>query len=258
MDSTLVFRRLVRLAPVALALVALAVPSAASARIVERLDFDSGNLHQWAQIQARSGQIRIVRHPRHQGRYAARFVVRPGINTVGGSGDRAEVAGFGRIERRGMTSWWKWSTLFPRSFRVGRYWWNTFTQWHNTGLSCQPNIAFDVDHYVTPAKLRLIVNGGGLNTATCHSTQRVFSLGRLVRGRWQTFVFHVHWSPYRSRGFVAVWRNGHRKVRAHVATLYFGQGAYVKQGLYRAHESWTTTIYHDGLRRFNRRPRSFR
>jgi hypothetical protein len=44
--------------------------------------------------------------------------------------------------------------------------------------------------------------------------------------------------------------NGKVKVRAHAATLYKGQGVYVKQGFYRGPSSRTTTIYHDGMQRF--------
>lgn len=163
-------------------------------------------------------------------------------------------------ERAGKTSWWKWSTRFPRTFRPSRNDWNVFTQWHNSGNTCQPSVSFVVNAHERPYRLKLKVNSGYLNQHRCvASTSRTYSLGRLRRGRWLTFVLHVRWSPHRKHGFVQVWRDGKQVVRKkHVPTLYFGQFVYVKQGYYRYPEDWTTSVYHDGLRRFNRRPLSLR
>ena len=58
---------------------------------VRSLDYETGNFGQWAGVNAIRGRATIVRSPRHQGRYAARFVVRPGDNPLpGASGERAE------------------------------------------------------------------------------------------------------------------------------------------------------------------------
>jgi hypothetical protein len=60
-------------------------------------------------------------------------------------------------------------------------------------------------------------------------------------------------------GLVEVWRNGRKVVRRkHVAPLYYGQGVYLKQGFYRAPAGWTSVVFHDGLRRYSRRPPTFR
>jgi polysaccharide lyase-like protein len=112
-----------------------------------------------------------------------------------------------------------------------------------------------VDYYGRRPQLRLLVNGGRL--LGCNpSSRRSYRLGRLRRGRWLTFVFHVRWSPYKRGGFVEVWRNG-RKVLPlkHVPTLYAGTFVYVKQGFYRAPTGWPSVVYHDGLRRYSRKPR---
>lgn len=238
------------------ALVAVAVAGTADARLLKRLDYDSGNFRQWGAKQAVAGGAKIVR-TWHQGRYGARFVVRPGDDPIGASGERAEVWSYTN-ERAGKSSWWKWSTFFPKNFQTGRHWWNIFTQWHHSGLSCESPVQFVVDYYGNRPRLRLLVNGGQLNGCS-PSSRRAYSLGPLRRGRWITFVFHVRWSPYKSRGFVAVWRNG-RKVLPfkRVPTLYAGTFVYVKQGYYRAPTPWTNTVFHDGLRRYDRRPSSFR
>jgi hypothetical protein len=239
------------------ALLALAASATAEARVVKRLDYESGDFRQWVATQARPGGARIVRAPRSQGRFAARFLVRPGDDPIGASGERAEVWATTN-ERKGRTSWWKWSTRFPRGFRPARNWWNVFTQWHNSGDACQPSVSFVVDAFTRPYRLKLLVNAGSLNGCNA-STQKAYSLGRLRRAKWLTFVFHVRWSPKRRWGFVEVWRNGRKVVRKkRVATLYYGQSVYVKQGFYRSPTSWTSVVFHDGLRRYNRRPRSLR
>lgn len=144
------------------ALLAVAASGTAEARIVKRLDYESGDFRQWAAMQARPGGARIIRVPRSQGRYAARFRVRPGDDPIGASGERAEVWATTN-ERKGRTSWWKWSTRFPRGFRPAPNHWNVFTQWHNSGYSCQPSVSFVVDAYTWPYRLKLLVNAGRLN-----------------------------------------------------------------------------------------------
>jgi polysaccharide lyase-like protein len=117
-------------AVVAAALVGVAASGTAEARILKRLDYESGNFSQWGAKQAVRGGAKVIRSPRRQGRYAARFVVRSGDDPIGATGERAEVWSLTR-ERAGKSSWWKWSTRFPKNFRVGRHWWNIFTQWHH-------------------------------------------------------------------------------------------------------------------------------
>jgi hypothetical protein len=63
-------------------------------------------------------------------------------------------------------------------------------------------------------------------------------------------VVKFRWSARKAQGRVLVLVNGKVKVRAHAATLYKGQGVYLKQGFYRGTSSRTTTIYHDGMQRF--------
>jgi len=155
-------------------------------------------------------------------------------------------------EHAGQTSWWRWSTMFPKSFHPNPGAWNFFTQWHHTGNSCMPPVRFEVDNYYSPPKLRLEIWGGRLHTSTCTPQyKRAWNLGTMRRGHWYTFHFKVHWSPRRSRGFVKVVINGRTRVHAHAATLYAGQGVYVKQGFYRGPSSLTTTVYHDGLQRYH-------
>ena len=244
-----------RLAPltllVALALMGAAV-SAAPARgnIVKRLDYETGGLGQWNYVQALPGRVAVVSRPKRQGHYAARFTVKPGDRPVGGSGERAELTSL-TGEHAGMTSWWRWSTFFPRHFNPVRGTWNVFTQWHQTQDACSPPLQFTVDASGHPARMYLRVKGGRLNTRTCSASySRSFRMGTLHLRHWYRFVLQVKWSPYKSRGFLRLWVNGRRRVKSHAATLYKGQGVYAKQGFYRGPSSKTSIIFHDGMQRF--------
>jgi hypothetical protein len=158
-------------------------------------------------------------------------------------------------EHEGKESWWKWSTYFPKSFRpiVGSH--NVFTQWHHNGPTCQSPVSFRVNAWEQPAHIEFQLGGGHLDRATCDTTSGgIWSIGRLVRGRWITFVMHVKWSSG-SGGAIKVWRNGRKVVdRRRTATLYRGHSVYVKQGYYRRPALWPAVVYHDGLRRYSSRP----
>ena len=221
----------------------------AHALILKRLDYESGNFRQWTAVQALSGEARIVRAPVRQGHYAARFVVRPGDSVAGG--ERAEAMALTR-ESEGTESWWHWSTYFPTAFHPNPGAWNDFTQWHHTGHTCPSPVVFAVNRYYSPARLRLYLNTGTLNLSNCRASYvREWNFAVLRRNRWYNFTFHVKWSSKASVGFVQLWMNGRQRIPlTHVPTLYAGMGVYVKQGFYRGQSRLTTTIYHDGLRRY--------
>jgi polysaccharide lyase-like protein len=228
--------------------VGVAGATPASAGIIKRLDFETGSLGQWSSVQAKPGRIDVVPSPVRQGRFASRFTVKPGDHPVPG-GERAEVF-WGSGERAGVTSWWRWSTYFPTGFHPNRGGWNIFTQWHHSGGSCTSPVRFQVQHGRHRSWLKLEVWGGQLYSNCEPQYKRAWTLGRLVRNRWYNFTVKFFWSPRPSRGLVVVRVNGQEKVHAHTATLYKGQGVYVKQGFYRGDSSKTTTIIHDGMQRF--------
>jgi hypothetical protein len=230
--------------------VAASIPAKAEAGIIKRLDYESGGLGQWSYVQALPGRISVVKSPRRQGKFAARFVVKPGDSPVGGSGERAELSAL-TSEHAGMRSWWRWSTFFPRHLNPVRGTWNIYMQWHQTEDACPPPVQFTIDASNRPARMYLKLRGGSLNSKTCApSSQKSFRIGTLRRDHWYSFRFAIKWSPRKSRGYVSLWMNGKRRAHGHTATLYRGQGVYVKQGFYRGPSSKTSVIYQDGLQRF--------
>lgn len=225
----------------------LAAP-AALAGLVERLDYETGSLDQWDSVQAVPGGATIITSPVRQGKYAAKFVVRPGDDPIDSSGTRAEVLR-GTGEGEGDESWWAWSTYFPDGWNPDpETTWNTITQWHHTGSSCGVPLTFKADTRPDPDNIRLVVRGGDLDSDCQSQHYQLFVLYDIEKNRWYDHVLHVKWSSDPSVGFVEVWVNGVKVVpKTHAATLYTGQDVYVKQGFYRGDSSLTSEIVHDGL-----------
>jgi hypothetical protein len=204
-------------------------------------DFESGNFGQWDSVQQVGDRVTLERSVVRQGRYAARFEVKPGDRWAGLGGERAEVLkSVGEVE--GSESYWAWSTYFPRSFvsdpTAG---FQMFTQWHSTSNTNNSGVSFQVDHE------RLVVRYDG-GVAPTGTVWQHFDLGPLVRSSWQDFIVHIRWSSGNS-GSIDVWRNG-RLVVSHGtgANIGTGLGTYVKQGFYRPPSSTATVVYDDAMR----------
>lgn len=219
-----------------------------------RGDFERGTFGQWTKVEAVPEGATIQRRTVRQGAFAARFRVGPG-DVPGRSGERAELvlsqaltAGY-----EGVEAWYAWSTFFPPSFNpVPNSTWNIFTQWHETNPDgCRPNLALHVNTKQPVPRIRLQVRGGGLDVSTCApGGERSWDTVPLEYGRWYDFVAHVRWSSELRSGFVQLWIDGKEVVpKTPAATLYVGQGVYLKQGFYRAPDGRVSTIFHDAARR---------
>ncbi len=217
----------------------------AQAAISWRGNFEAGSFSQWGLgVQALQGPATVVSTRARDGRYSARFEVRPNPNPDAPQGERSEAL-TQTGERAGAESWWAWSTYFGQDFRPteGTHW-NIFTDWHNTGPSGQANVHFEVNTLTSPWTIQMRTFGGQQD-----QNQRTFLLSNFKRDAWVDFIFHVRWAPDNT-GFVEAWINGqHVLPRTNTPTIYEGQGVYLKQGLYRAGSSVTSVVYHDGMRR---------
>ena len=197
----------------ALPVLVVAVASSASANVLWRGDYETGDLSQWAGVEG-------LRTELHQGDFA-------------NSGTRNEVenssAQYNEVE--GNDKWYAWSTMFASDFPAPNTW-QVFTQWHHSGLTGSPPLEFDV----LGETIQLAHNGATILWRT-----------PLVRGVWHDFVVHVFWSS--TNGYVDLYYDG-TKVLDHQATptLNSGQYTYLKQGLYRdASIADVGVVYHDGM-----------
>jgi len=216
----------------ALSVLAFAFPTAASANVLWRGDYETGDLSQWAGVEGLTSRLTLVTSPVRQGKYALRTELHQG--DIASSGTRNEVelstAQFNEVE--GNDKWYSWSTMFASDFPAPNTW-QVFTQWHHSGCCGSPPLEFDVF---------------GENIRLDHTgSDTILWSTPLVRGVWHDFVVHVFWSS--TNGYVDLYYDG-TKVLDHkaVQTLYPGEFAYLKQGLYRdASISQVAVVYHDGM-----------
>ena len=222
------FARISAIAVVMLACISCFAGSAEAA-ISWRGNYETGTFSQWLGMQALQGPATVVGTRARDGRYSARFEVRPNPSPDAPQGERSEVL-HSTGERAGDESWWAWSTYFGQDFRPteGTFW-NIFTDWHNTAPTGQANVHFEVNTVTSPWTIQMRTFGGQQD-----QNQQIFVLSDFRRDAWVDFVFHVRWAPDNT-GFVEAWVDGqHVLPLTNTPTIYQGQGVYLKQGLYRA------------------------
>jgi hypothetical protein len=222
-------------------------------RLVWKGDYESGDFSQWEGILREDespGIARIVRRPRAQGRYAARFTLGPQTRFTGSriEAHQGDVGTSGGVY--GSEAWYRWAELIPSgsSFAPHRSF-NHVVQWH-------PNVpcfgaALSVNGLARPVRLIFNVRGGEIVRygGSCElQYERAWDLGPLPRDRWLRFRLHIKWSADPNEGFVELWMNGGRKIPlTHVATAPHGVDHYVRQGLYRFQCNCRTLVYGDGM-----------
>jgi hypothetical protein len=217
-------------------LVLLAVwglPAVAGAGVVWRGDFESGALTQYTGKQWVSpDRLQVVESPVAQGRYALKATVRQGDDPINASGNRNELV-FQGPEKEGSEYYYRWQVMFASDFPSVRTW-QLFTQWHHDGCCGSPPVEF----FVYGEEIRLTMT----DSVTPWRT-------KLVRGVWQDFIFRVKWSPDPAVGFIELWHNGQQVLsKRSLATMYAGQGIYLKLGLYRNDTVQPVgVVYHDGF-----------
>jgi Polysaccharide lyase len=237
--------------------------SAATQRVVFTGDWEGGGTSQWADCQSgHDGAIKVGSQRVRQGRLAARFEVTDA--DADSFGDRVECqASTGESE--GQVRTYRWSTYFPAAFPLRNAdSWATFTQWHCT-CSGSPTLGMFLQG--RQIQLRVLRYDGEGDTAE----GELIPWGRAltaVRGKWTDFTMRVRWSSSDATGFVELWVNGKRQsmnwprdddraaryggvgaTRVPIRTLVPGQGAYLKQGLYRSSSiNGRAVLFHDGMR----------
>jgi MYXO-CTERM domain-containing protein len=210
----------------------LSVSTAASANVLWRGDYDTGDLSQWAKVDGLSSRLTVEPSVVHQGNYAMRVELHQGDVSSSGTRNEVVLSDAAHMEQEGNDRWYAWSTLFPADYPSNDTW-QVFTQWHHTGCCGSPPVEFSVigEH------IQLGHNGSSV----------VLWTAPLVRGVWHDFVVHVYWSS--TDGYVELYYDGQMVLgKTSVQTLYPGEQAYLKQGLYwNASITSVGVLYHDGM-----------
>ena len=214
-------------------LLAVLMPGLAWAGVVWRGDFETGDISQYRRAQwVSADRLQVVESPVFQGRYALQATVKQGDDPINSSGNRNELVYQG-YETEGSEYYYRWQVLFPQDYPSVKTW-QVFTQWHHDGCCGSPPVEF----FVYGEEIRFTL----ADSVTPWKTA-------LVRGQWQDFILHVKWSPDPAVGFVELWHNGQRVLSRYAhATMYPGDGIYLKLGLYRSDTVQPVgVVYHDGF-----------
>ena len=209
----------------------LCLSSAASASILWRGDYETGDVTQWTSVDGIASRLTVVPSPTRQGKYALRVELHQGDVSSSGTRNELVLSASQLTEVEGNDRWYAWSTLFPSDFPAPATW-QVFTQWHHSGCCGSPPVEFDVL---------------GETIQLAHDGSTILWSTPLVRNAWHDFVLHVYWSA--TGGYVELYYDGKKVLdRTSVQTLYPGEYAYMKQGLYRnASISPVGVVFHDGM-----------
>jgi uncharacterized protein (TIGR03382 family) len=223
--------------PYLLRLVALVslLPMLASADVAWKGDFETGNISQWTRSQAvANSRLQIVSDVVREGRYALKATVRQGDDPIGASGNRNELLYISQ-EKTGSTWFYKWSTMFPKSYPSSDTW-QVFAQWHQEGCCGSPPLEF-------------FVRGEEMNLRVGGADGEILWQSPLNRDAWHDFILEVKWSSNKKVGYVQLWHNGKVAVpKTFGATQYGSEFNYLKLGLYRDDAIRPEAfVYHDGF-----------
>lgn len=218
-----------------LVLALTAVVPVARANVIWRGDFSTGDLSQWPKRETvdAATRLQVVPGPVEGEGPALQVSVRQGDNPIHASGNRNELVYAGDRIEEGSERYYHWRTLWPADYAAQDVW-QIFTQWHHFTGGGSPPMAF----LVWGEEVRLGIQTGEVLWST-----------PLERGRWHDFVFHVGWSSDPGRGYVELWYDGRIAMpRSPRATMFPGQGVYLKQGLYRSSRVQADQVlFHRGM-----------
>jgi len=233
--------------------------TATAARGGETTPFSCSFAHSWTScgFAAQATSPDRISEVEAAGVRGVRLETRPGDEGIAGSGgaERTDLA-LSPEETgcaQGVEQWWSHSLLFPHDYalpvatRADPWPWGVVFDFHHTGLEGQAN--FQIQVAGKPPELELAISGGPVesNGGPGSSTRR-FAVGPVVKGHWYDFVYHVRWSSG-GDGFFDAWVDGRRVVAYRGATLYAGQGCYLKLANYHTPVGQPVAVVHARLRR---------
>lgn len=191
--------------------------SAASAEVIWRGDFETGDTKQWRSTPQSAG-ISVVTEPVRAGKYALRI-------------DGTNAARRGKLDRiefqhqpnppgtaEGTERYFGWSVMAPKQLT---------DDFHSVG------------YFETRNSWRQLMSFEVKGADLLYSTRvpyakRWSGAGKFTAGRWHDFVVHVLWSRDPAKGFVEVWYDGELVVpRTPTATLLDDNPAFLQVGFMR-------------------------
>jgi hypothetical protein len=221
-------------------------------------DFETGDLSQWPYLGDAHG-VSVVSSPTRgpSSRYAARAETTDvPDSSVGGDASYVESGSFGLPwENDGSDAWFSISVLLPSGTNPaypGTFTpspssgWNMFMEWHiSPGVSGQsPYVGVRGGHLV----FRLV--GGQESSPQSHW---VADTTPLQFDHWYDIQVRMKWSPDPDVGYAEWWVDGVRKFAGDFPTLYrrtngSASSVMFDAGHYRGTQSWTDTVYFDGVK----------
>jgi hypothetical protein len=210
-------------------MIMLLSPTAVSAEVIWRGDFETGTTEQWKAPPKLDG-IQVVKSPVREGKYALRI---DGSNAARRkSHDRIEfqhqpkAPGTGE----GVERYFGWSVYLPKKLVKG----NHTIGYFETRNSWSRLLAFEA-----------VAEDIRFSTRVPYTLHWV-GKGKLTPGRWHDFAVHVLWSRDPGKGFVEVWFDGEQVVpKTMTATLRDENVAFLQIGLFRETSDEPETIIID-------------
>ncbi|HMN97916.1 MAG TPA: polysaccharide lyase [Miltoncostaeaceae bacterium] len=215
-----------------------------------RGDWETGDASQWGVDCVASDRLQIVTSPVRQGRYAARFEVRPG-DKPSSAGERCEVhRSYKGDESAGQAYYYAWSTMVPVGW-VNPKNYGMFVQFHTT-WPYPPTLEITTQF----GEFYLLTRGGDRDN---YDGRRTTIVPTLSPGKWNDFAMYVKWGV--RDGAVKIWHRvqGERDFKVvfdqtDVPTVMTSGGVasklLLRHGYYRGSGSpGTAVVYQDGMRR---------
>ncbi len=219
------------------------VGSAADARLIQYVDFESGDLGQFGNGATTRydglNNISVVNTRHRAGQYAARCHFKTGQHRVEITSANG-ISTDGQYGIIGQTNWYGWSLWVPKGISHDR--WTILSQWHYHS----PGHIVDSLRTIkgtgnSPTRLSLSPEGilkfALFNqVGSTQKTEKVYELGdNLIRyNNWNDFVMQVKWTSTRD-GFVKLWVNGRNVLHLTGTATYFDNpyGPRFKAGAYK-------------------------
>ncbi len=135
------------------------------------------------------------------------------------------------IYGEGVEQWWTHSIYFPDDFQYPSWHPYVVFDFHNTGdsatASMQMDFVRDPAGDSLPGRLEVRISSGNPSTPTYNTG----IYGVVQKNVWYDFIHHVRWSSGPD-GYFQSWVNGRQIFDYHGATLFVGQGVYLKLANY--------------------------